>query len=107
MTAKEMVQKDKVYEDDNNLREDLVVKNESDDGEDSDSYEFKEEQLESDMLRDMEDQMSGSLEMLLQSRSNGDERSRKIVDSIDPDILKALQKGKSTKKGKAKGTIPV
>ena len=51
--------------------------------------------------------MSGSLEMLLQSRSNGDERSRRIVDSIDPDILKALQKGKSTKKGKAKGTIPV
>ena len=43
MTAKEMIQKDKVYEDDNNLREDLVVKNESDDGEDSDSYEFKEE----------------------------------------------------------------
>ena len=45
MTAKEMVRKDKVYEDDNNLREDLVVKNrvESDDDEESDSYEFSEE----------------------------------------------------------------
>ena len=44
MTAKEMVRKDKVYEDDNNLKEDLVVKNrvESDD-EESDSYEFSEE----------------------------------------------------------------
>ena len=42
MTAKEMVRKDKVYEDDNNLREDLVVKDskESDDDEESDSYEF-------------------------------------------------------------------
>ena len=38
MTAKEMVRKDKVYEDDNNLREDIEL-----DDEESDSYEFSEE----------------------------------------------------------------
>ena len=43
----------------------------------------------------------------LQSRSNGDERSRRIIDSIDPDILAALKKGKSMKKNKVKNSTPV
>ena len=51
--------------------------------------------------------MYGSLEMLLQSRSDGDERSRRIIDSIDPDILEALKKGKSMKKNKVKNSTPV
>ena len=51
--------------------------------------------------------MYGSLEMLLQSRNNGDERSQRIIDSIDPDILEALKKGKSMKKSKVKNTAPV